>query len=77
MTEDIVKLVTKLRHVDIHNHWLRQEVKEDRVRVEWTSTASMVADGLTKALVGRQFADFREAAGLLPLPMIISSDSSE
>ncbi|KAK1918692.1 hypothetical protein P3342_001741 [Pyrenophora teres f. teres] len=26
VTEEISKLQTKLRHVDIHNHWIRQEV---------------------------------------------------
>ena len=27
MLQDSPKLITKLRHVDIHNHWLRQEVQ--------------------------------------------------
>ena len=31
VTEESLKLVTKLRHVDIHNHWLRQEHSERRV----------------------------------------------
>ena len=31
VTEDSMKLSTKLRHVDIHNHWLRQEHAEKRV----------------------------------------------
>jgi hypothetical protein len=26
VTKDAMKLQIKLRHVDIHNHWLRQEV---------------------------------------------------
>ena len=26
INEEISQLQTKLRHVDIHNHWLRQEV---------------------------------------------------
>lgn len=44
------KLATKLKHVDIHQCWLRQEVQNDRIKVEWISTQDMVADGFTKAL---------------------------
>jgi hypothetical protein len=51
--EEAAKLQTKLRHVDIHNHWLRQEHREGRINIRWQDTAHMIADGLTKAL-GRQ-----------------------
>ena len=44
------KLQTKLRHIDIHQHWLRQEVQAGRVHIEWVPSADMPADGLTKAL---------------------------
>lgn len=75
MTDDIVKLVTKLRHVDIHNHWLRQEVQANRVNVQWVLTASMTADGLTKPLIGQQFKDYRKAIGLVQLPPgIVTND---
>jgi hypothetical protein len=50
LTESTPKLSTKLRHVDIHNHWLRQEMQEQRLKVQWTPSAKIVADGLTKAL---------------------------
>lgn len=50
LTENAPKLATKLRHVDIHNHWLRQEIREGRLRLQWTASARIVADGLTKAL---------------------------
>src|SRR6185437_11305028 len=33
---EVVTLQTKLRHVDIHNHWLRQEVAAGRIIVEYT-----------------------------------------
>src|SRR5436190_12400716 len=46
VTEESMKLSTKLRHVDIHNHWLRQEYAERRVLFEWTPTRDMIADGL-------------------------------
>ncbi len=50
VTEDSMKLSTKLWHVNIHNHWLRQEHSEQRVLFNWTPTRDMIADGLTKAL---------------------------
>ncbi|KAF7452722.1 hypothetical protein A1F99_045000 [Pyrenophora tritici-repentis] len=45
------RLHTKLRHVDTHQMWVRQEVQEGRLCVEWCPTAEMPADGLTKSLV--------------------------
>ena len=53
-----MKLSTKLRHVDIHNHWLRQEYSEKRVLFEWVSTKEMLADGLTKALPRQRHEEF-------------------
>lgn len=50
MLQDSPKLITKLRHVDIHNHWLRQEVQQERLKIEWIATDDMKADGFTKPL---------------------------
>ena len=41
---------TKLRHVDIHRHWLRQEVQNGTVSIKWTPSTSILADELTKIL---------------------------
>ena len=49
---------TKLRHVDTHQMWLRQEVQEGRLLVEWCPTARMPADGLTKTLVRQKHREF-------------------
>ena len=48
--DESVKLATKLRHVDIHNHWLRQECRNGTIQLQWEPTSTMIADGLTKAL---------------------------
>ena len=45
-----VKLVTKLRYVDI-----RQECKRGTVQPEWEATKDMIADGLTKSLEKQKF----------------------
>ena len=58
VTEDSMKLSTKLRHVDIHNHWLRQEHSQQRVQFSWTPTRDMIADGLTKALPRQRHEQF-------------------
>jgi hypothetical protein len=50
VNSELVRLQTKLRHVDIHNHWLRQEVKKGAITVEFVPSEEMIADGLTKAL---------------------------
>ena len=50
LTEEATKLTTQLRHVDIHQHWLRQEVQEKRIAVRWVPTSEMIADGMTKVL---------------------------
>jgi hypothetical protein len=52
------RLVTKLKHVDIHQHWLRQEVTEGRLNLQWLSTNDMPADGLTKALPRQKHIEF-------------------
>ena len=44
------KLVTKLKHVDIHQHWLRQETEAGTLKFKWVGSNEMPADGLTKAL---------------------------
>ncbi|KAI0992614.1 hypothetical protein K3495_g15571 [Podosphaera aphanis] len=41
---------TRLRHVDIYQHWLREQVQNKQVNVSWISTNNMVADGMTKSL---------------------------
>jgi len=64
VTAEIALLQTKLRHVDIHNHWLRQEVSTRRITVEYTPSQDMLADGLTKVLRNNAFEIFVRQLGL-------------
>jgi hypothetical protein len=41
---------TKLKHIDIHHHWLRQEILAGNLEISWVPTNLMPADGLTKPL---------------------------
>ena len=67
LTKSDAELNTKLRHVDIHHHWLRQEVQEGRIKVDWTPTSSMAADGLTKALLRQKHEAFIEQLNLVDI----------
>lgn len=70
------KLQTELRHVDIHNHWIRQEVSTGRISVEYTPTADIIADGLTKALPPNKWPEFQEQLGLIPAEAIMARNQA-
>ena len=65
ITSEDMKLQTRLRHVDIHNHWLRQEYQAGRVSIRWLATAKMPADGLTKTLSRQKHEGFIRLIGLV------------
>ncbi|CRG92922.1 hypothetical protein PISL3812_10003 [Talaromyces islandicus] len=58
---------SKLRHVDIMNHWLRQEVQDGRISVQWVPTGEMPADGLTKPLPRQKHQEFVQHLGLIEI----------
>lgn len=67
------KLSTKLKHVDIHQHWLRQELEEKRLRIEWISTNEMEADGFTKPLPRLKHESFIKQLGLVDISALLST----
>lgn len=73
-TKPIERLQTKLKHVDIHHHWLRQEVFENRLHIEWKPTAHMPADGLTKILSRQKHLNFTQQLGLTDVSSRIEVD---
>ena len=66
------RLVTKLKHVDIHQCWLRQEVQKGTIQTEWIPTADMVADGFTKDLPAQKHANFVKQLNLIDISYILS-----
>ena len=50
LRQDTPKLDTKLRHINVQQHWLRQEVQDKKIDVRWVPTDKMPADRLTKIL---------------------------
>ncbi|OAQ57347.2 polyprotein [Pochonia chlamydosporia 170] len=67
VNKEVGPLQTKLRHVNIHDHWLRQETERRTISVNYVPTAEMVADGLTKALGSQPFNAFVERLGLVDI----------
>ena len=64
VTEETSQLQTKLRHVDIHNHWLRQEVQSGTIAVQYIASNEMLADGFTKALPTTRWSSFLQQLGM-------------
>ena len=69
LISEVLKLVTKLCYVNIHNHWLCQEVQKGTIRVKWMPSGEMIADDLTKPLTGQKFLTFRDQLGLITVPL--------
>ena len=64
LTKDTLLLNTKLKHVNIHKAWLRQEVQKGTLEINWVASADMIADRLTKALPPQRHQVFMEQLGL-------------
>ena len=67
LTSDDPRLTTKLRHIDIHHHWLRQEVQASKITIQWTPSAKTLADGFTKPLPIQNHRNFVELLGITNL----------
>ena len=59
---------TKLRHVDIHQHWLCECIQDKIFTVEKLSTNQILADNLTKPLSRQKHENFVQLLGMLNLP---------
>jgi len=70
-----IKLATKLKHIDVHQHWMRQEVAEKRLQIEWISTDKMTSDGFTKALTAQKHQAFIRQLGLVDIRHLIEESS--
>ena len=71
MLKETPRLVTKLKHIDIHQHWLRQEIATGGLNIQWISTDSMPADGFTKALPRQKHEAFVRQLGLVDIVSMV------
>ena len=67
LTKETPKLQTALKHVDIHQCWLRQEVQAKKIKIEWVRTLDIVADGFTKLLLAQRHAKFLQQLNLVDI----------
>ena len=76
ITKESPKLVTKLKHVDIHQLWIRQECQAGRIKVEWVPTDQMVADGFTKELSPQKHKNFIQQIGMQDITWLIKENNT-
>ena len=62
--KEYLELTTKLYHVNIHHFWLRQAHQQSIVKIQWTPTTEMIADGITKSLIRQRHDRFIEQLGI-------------
>jgi hypothetical protein len=67
MKKETPQLATKLRHIDIHQHWLQQEVQNGNIHIDWINANGMPADGLTKTLPRQNREIFVRQLGLVSI----------
>jgi hypothetical protein len=55
---------SRSRHIETHYHWIRERVKEGKIRLSHVASVNNIADGLTKPLAKPTFEAFRDALAL-------------
>jgi len=58
------KITHQVKHIDIRHHFIRERVESGDINVEHVPTSEMVADVLTKPLIGDTFKKFRTGMGI-------------
>jgi hypothetical protein len=71
LLKESLKLVTKLKHIDVHSHWLRQEVEHRNLDIKWIATYDMPADGFTKALPRQRHEEFIRHLNLVDIKRLL------
>jgi hypothetical protein len=69
----ILKIETKLRHVDIAQCWLRQSIQSDYFSMNYLSIAKMIANELTKILSSQKHREFINQLRLVDVKHLIKT----
>ena len=64
ITTETPKLHTKLKHVDIKHHWLREMHDEGKFVITFVRSADNAADGMTKPLPRQKHENFIRLLGM-------------
>jgi hypothetical protein len=76
LKKEMLKLDTKLKHVDIYRHWLRQEIQTNRISVNWCPTAEMSADDFIKMLPRQKHEKFLKQLHLTDITHLTNQKKS-
>jgi hypothetical protein len=71
------KLNSKLKHVDIHQSWIQQEVEAGHLNVKWVETNNMPANGMTKILGQQKHAEFLRQLRLVNISLCLQQISGD
>jgi hypothetical protein len=72
LKKEMLKFDIKLKHVDIHRHWLRQEIQTNRINVSWCSIAEMSANDFIKMLSRQKHEKFLRQLHLIDITHLIN-----
>jgi hypothetical protein len=72
LKKEMLKLDTKLKHVDIHRHWLKQEIQTNRISVSWCLIAEMSTDDFIKMLSRQKHEEFLKQLHLINITHLIN-----
>jgi hypothetical protein len=72
----IVKMNTKLRHVDIAQCWLRQSVQQEKIDVSYLFTAHMMIDEMIKLLLSQRHKQFIDQLRLMNVKSLMNDEIS-
>lgn len=60
-----------MKHAAIDSNFVRDQVEKNQIKVSHISTATQLADALTKTLPRRAFTDFVDKIGLRPVKPVL------
>jgi hypothetical protein len=72
LKKEMLKLDTKLKHVDTHRHWLRQKIQTNRINVNWCSTTKMSTNDFIKVLSQQKHEEFLKQFHLIDITHLIN-----
>ena len=58
----------RAKHIDIRHHFVREQVAQGTLEIQYCPTTEMIADMMTKGLNREQFMKQRTNAGIVELP---------
>jgi hypothetical protein len=73
LISEILKIKTKLRHVDIAQCWLRQSVQSDYFSMNYLFIAKMITNELTKILLSQKHRKFINQLRLVDAELLIKA----